>query len=352
MLDAAKTDGSLTADAETRLAVFHERLRGAAGLAAAARWECDRAGRVTWAEGEGAPAVGAPLSDFEPGSPLATAFGRRVPFRHLEDGNCRLSAVPFYSTNGRFLGYRGTCSAGSRPAPVRSLFDTGASIDAFAHLAHEVRTPLTAIMGFAQMIEDETLGAVNPDYCRKAGSIVESATRLLDAVDDLADAAQLEQGRFAVNDGSSDIAALLTRAVAALTPEAQRKGVTLTLATAGGLSPAGVEERLLGRVLDRTLTSLLAASREETLVVGVRAADRGAEILVSRPLSLQTFSATQLLDPAQPIPLQDAPVPLLGLGFGLRLAARLLAAVGGRLVIDPGVIRLEIPGIAKLGHIA
>ena len=338
------------ADAEARLSA----LSWSPTHAECGRWECDRVGRVLWSEGPCVPPHGTLIGDFKHDRPLAIAFSRRAPFRDVDGADgVRISGVPFFSpVGGRFMGYRGTARRSGAAGAVRGLFDTGASVDSFARMAHEVRTPLTAIMGFAQMIEAETMGAASAEYCERAAAIVESATRLLDAVDDLADAAQLEQGRYAVVDGASDVASLLEAMVEGFRQTAVRHGVQLVLAVAGRLPEVAIDERLLSRALDRTMAALLAAAGDETLPIGVRAVEGVIEVLLSRPASLAGLSAEALLDPARQIVLPGAPGPLLGLGFGLRLASRLVEAAGGRFIIEAEMIRLEIPGIAKRAGIA
>lgn len=68
-------------------------------------------------------------------------------------------------------------------------------IDLLNQLSHQLRTPLTAIVGFSEMIADETLGPVHPvGYAEYARDIRHAASNLLDAMNNLVDTTLAEYG--------------------------------------------------------------------------------------------------------------------------------------------------------------
>ncbi|WNK01267.1 HAMP domain-containing sensor histidine kinase [Thalassospiraceae bacterium LMO-JJ14] len=68
-------------------------------------------------------------------------------------------------------------------------------IDLLNQLSHQLRTPLTAIVGFSEMIADETLGPVQPaGYAEYARDIRHAASHLLDAMNNLVDTTLAEYG--------------------------------------------------------------------------------------------------------------------------------------------------------------
>ena len=334
-------------EAEAKLSSFSHRLQS--HLDSDGRWESDRAGRVIWTDGQPLATPGDAIGCLDVDTPLTAAFERRAPFRDLDNGaGWSLSAVPYFETgSGRFLGFRGHARRTVAAVSARDLFGTGASADAFANMAHEARTPLSAIMGFAQMIEAETLGEAGEDYRSHAAAIVRNATRLLDAVDDLASAAQLEQGRYPVIQGSTDVGDLLARLVERHAPLAARRSVRIDALVPPDIGSSPIDSRLLNRAFDRVAAALLTVASEETLAIAARRAGDWIEVVVSRPHAIAGRSPESLLDPARLVPDANGFSAVLGLGFGFRLASALITATGGAFVIEAECVRIRIAAIAK-----
>lgn len=300
------------------------------------RWECDERGRLTWLDGP-APAEieGSSLFDLDGAVEFWERFSRRAPFREASvtiDGvGCRLSGVPRFDREGRFVGYRGIAQGegGGRLAG-----------DDLAKVAHEVRSPLNAIMGFAQIIENETLGPAPELHRREARRILDQATRVLAALDDLTDVARLDQG-LRVTGGAADVATLLTRVAARYMPVAEARGAGLVLSQPGTAGTACTEPRLLERALSRlTAAALSVAAADETLLLGARRRDGLVELSLTRPAALEGVSEERLMDVAA----DAAPeIPPIGLSFGLRLVHRLAEAMGGTFGIEAQRFTLMLP---------
>ena len=70
-----------------------------------------------------------------------------------------------------------------------------------ANMSHELRTPLNAIIGFSEVTRSEIFGPLGDDkYKEYIGDIQDSASHLLDLINDILDLAQIESGKFELND--------------------------------------------------------------------------------------------------------------------------------------------------------
>ena len=174
------------------------------------RWESDESGEIAWVEGVPRGAViGRSIARAgeagEIDSRVERAFSLRMPFRDatlelaegsIVGGSWNISGMPaFDPASGRFAGYRGiaerACAEAGGEQPMFPVRDP----DSVRELAHEIKTPLNAIIGFAEIISGQYLGPADRPYRERAQEIVAQAQLLLTAIDDLDFAARLHSQR-------------------------------------------------------------------------------------------------------------------------------------------------------------
>lgn len=261
-------------------------------------------------------------------------------------GSWRIAGVPdFDAASGRFIGYRGVARR-----PARHQRAEASASDQLRTLVHELRTPLGAVSGFAELIDTELLGSVPPVHRARAGAIRGEAGRLLAAIDDLDTAARLEGDALKLTPGSVALAPLIDRVVADLKPLAELRGATLE---AGGERAAvAADDRATERLLARLLAALVAVAEPgERIGVEVRRAGGRVAIAADRPRALADIAGEALFA------LDGAAVeggPLLGTGFTLRLVRNLAAEMGGALTIGADALTLRLPAalVADMGRTA
>jgi len=72
-------------------------------------------------------------------------------------------------------------------------------------MSHELRTPLNAVIGFSQLIREQVMGDVSPQYVDYAASIHTSGQHLLELVNDLLDVASIESGSMVLHEEPVDL---------------------------------------------------------------------------------------------------------------------------------------------------
>ena len=327
----------------------------AADAPALFRWECQPSGEIAWVDGAPRGAlIGRSIARAEGGGGIdheaARAFQMRAPFRDavlvlpgdgLVSGEWKISGVPaFDPADGRFAGYRGIAMrdlATAAPAPSLAA-DVLADPDSLRELVHEIKTPLNAIIGFAEIIDGQFLGPADRRYRERAADIVVQARLLLGAIDDLDFAAQLHSS---TNSGQrrSDLGEQLHSLAVSLRELASPRDVELDISRPPSALPCRVEPELLDRLLYRLSATVIEHARGgEQLRLAVDQARGQCRFSISRPEALRTATEQQLFDASATGEGSD-----LRIGFTLRLVRGLARIAGGDLATTSAGISLTLP---------
>jgi len=327
------------------------------GSPALFRWECGPGGEIAWVEGAPrGPLIGRSIArqqesdDDRVDVDVIRAFAVRAPFRDAllrvggagpVAGEWKISGVPaFEPSDGRFAGYRGVALRDARPvAAAATLEETVPDVlsdpDSLRELVHEIKTPLNAIMGFAEIIEGQYLGPADRGYRERAAEIGRQARLLLTGIDDLDFAAKVHSAKGATRE-RVDLATLLDRAAGELKDVAGKRGVQVIATPPRGDVPAAVEPELADRLLLRLFTALAErAAPGDKLQVWTELVNGSARISVTRPAVLGAIPDSELFG-------GEGGDGLPG-GFSLRLARGLARIAGGDLVSSRDAFALVFP---------
>jgi outer membrane biosynthesis protein TonB len=327
------------------------------GAPALFRWECQPSGEIAWVDGAPRGAlIGRSIARAEEESggrldrEVVRAFAMRAPFRDaglmvpgdgVVSGEWKISGVPaFDPADGRFAGYRGFAMRDVPPAAPAMAGgpDLLADPDSLRELVHEIKTPLNAIIGFAEIIEGQFLGPADRRYRERAADIVLQARLLLGAIDDLDFAAQLHAST-AAGERRSDLGHQVESLAVSLRELAGSRRVELDIARPPQVQTCRVEPELLDRLLYRLCSTVIEhAGRGERLRLAVDRAGRNGRFSISRPRALQGATDYQLFDATSAGEGSD-----LRIGFTLRLVRGLARIAGGDLTTTGAGITLTLP---------
>ena len=324
------------------------------GAPALFRWECGPGGEIAWVDGAPRGAlIGRSIARVQESDgdrldeDVVRAFAMRAPFRDgglklagdgLVSGAWRISGVPaFEPSDGRFAGYRGIALRETPAAPVYAAPEVLADPDSLRELVHEIKTPLNAIIGFAEIIDGQYLGPADRRYRERAAEIVGQARLLLGAIDDLDFAAKVHPQR-----GSSgarvDLAELIERAAPSLRTLAAERKVELEIATSQRIAPAAVEPELADRLIFRLCSAVIERGEAgERLRLSLDQSGNQARFSISRPAALRGVSDRQLFDAGASGDEQPAA------SFSSRLIRGLARIAGGDLVTSAAGLTLVFP---------
>ena len=332
------------------------------------RFEADEYGTICWVEGAPLGAIvgvdiAEPAFDDGPGPDAygAAAFRQKMPLENARmrlcgapaiAGDWRINAAPFFDgVSGRFNGYRGILR---RPNLSEVALIPESHVNEAEHiqqLLHELRTPLGAIIGFSEIIEQQLFGPVTEDYRILAGNILHDAERLMSGFDDLSTAATIETGTYQAEDGVTECDWLSQRLAERLHGLSDLLQVTLNLVHAQPVRPFAIDHQLAERLFSRLLSAIIIGCEPGEVLEGRFRTELGPNAVnrfeLSMPKKLVELQEGELFGSGPGTIDQNEAAPLLGLGFSLRLVRSLVRNVGGDLRLANQALIVSVPAVSN-----
>lgn len=240
---------------------------------------CDDAGRVTSLNpraGELMPGLRVGGAAHGPGGPLpalSEALAGEVTVDRERDRTLAVTAA-------RLAGPEGGTVWTLRDITERARLEQAKS-DFVATASHELRSPLTSIKGFVELLQ---AGGDNlTDRQREFLAIVlDSTDRLVELVAELLDIARIESGQYEINPRSVDLRETVEEVAAMLAPRLQEKRQRLELRIAEPRPPALADPARIRQVLTNLVTNAHQYTGEGgTIAVALEGDARATAITVS-----------------------------------------------------------------------
>ena len=130
-----------------------------------------------------------------------------------------------------------------------------AKSDFVSFVAHELKTPMTSIRGYADLLYSGVVGELNENQRNFLGIIRSNVERMAALVSDLADISRIEAGRLQLNFQRVSVAERVQEVVQSLGPQIEEKGQTLTLEVPEDLPEVWADPMRLTQVLSNLLSN-------------------------------------------------------------------------------------------------
>jgi signal transduction histidine kinase len=204
-----------------------------------------------------------------------------------------------------------------------------------AHVSHELRTPLDAVIGYLQLIDEETFGAVPPPLCEPLQRVRVNTQMLMRLTNDFLDLSRLDASKLQLHLEDLSLAPICAEAVELVSAQLRGKEVDL-------VQDVPVEARVhadrdrVRQILVNLLSNAikftkrgriemrLGDSRDGVVVLDVR--DSGAGIPVEEQQAI-----------FEPFHRGSAARDVGGVGIGLTLSRQLAEAMGGAMGVSSRV---------------
>jgi signal transduction histidine kinase/ActR/RegA family two-component response regulator len=206
-----------------------------------------------------------------------------------------------------------------------------------AGMSHEVRTPLTAILGLSEILRIGAVGKLSAEQAELVVGIEESGRHLLALINDLLDIAKIEAGRFALERGPTMLRSTCEASIRMLGELATKKGLRVALALDPDVELVLADERRLRQALINLISNAIKftpAGAEIGLDVRGDTEDEAVYLAVwDRGIGIAADDATRLFQPFSQIE-RESQRQETGSGLGLVLVAQLIALHGGSVTLE------------------
>lgn len=186
-----------------------------------------------------------------------------------------------------------------------------------AVLAHELRSPVGAILGYSELLDDGTIGRMDSRSSETVGRIANAAEQILRLVEGIEDSARDDDDAALPREVPT--ARLLAYAADVMRLEAEMRNATITVEGSDAVL------RSCGDAADRglllALGAAIKASAGRNIRVSARTEGNGRTIIAVSGTGL----GVEADDP------ERAPAPMTGAGLRITLARRILTPIGGSL---------------------
>jgi signal transduction histidine kinase len=140
-----------------------------------------------------------------------------------------------------------------------------------SNIAHEIRTPMHGILGFADMLKTASLST---EQMQEYISIIEkSSARMLNTITDLIEISRIESGQTEVNLSLVNIDGQLDSMYAIFKPEADKKGIHLTINNGSDIEDSHLrtDREKLDTILTQLLKNAIKYTKKGSIEMGYNA---------------------------------------------------------------------------------
>ena len=132
--------------------------------------------------------------------------------------------------------------------------------------SHELRTPMSAIKGYVQMLLRQTLGDINEEQKNSLDVILRNTNRLDGLIQDILDVSRLESGTMKFISGKTDIKTLVGQTAETMQPFAGRKEITISADIEEGVPNLIVDGERIKQVMMNLVSNAIKFSPDGSIV--------------------------------------------------------------------------------------
>ncbi len=212
-----------------------------------------------------------------------------------------------------------------------------AKSDFLSSMSHELRSPLNAILGFAQLMISET-PPPTPSQVASIDPILRAGWYLLELINEILDLAQIESGKLALSLEPTSLAEVMLECQDMIEPQGQKRGIVMTFPSFDVPCYVEADRTRLKQVIINLLSNAIKYNRPQGTVRVDCAANTPNRIRISvrdTGEGLPPEMLTQLFQSFNRLGRETTAEE--GTGIGLVMSKRLVEMMGGTIAVESTV---------------
>lgn len=272
----------------------------------------------------------------------------RLSMRTFADGNphvIRVTKFPIHDASGEIAKIGSVSVDITEQINIQEKLEaTNKRLDAanraksefLAHMSHELRTPLNSVIGFSDMMRSETMGRLgNQTYLSYAGYIHNSASYLLDMINDILDISKIEAGELHIEDTPVNLVDLIEESLTLASELVSEKSLDVSSVIEDDIPRLLADERMVKQVLVNLLSNAQKFTPDGGRIVISAKCDQDQKILLSvkdTGIGIDERDIPRALEPFEQVR-QSANLSHSGTGLGLSLSKKLVELHGAEMFV-------------------
>jgi PAS domain S-box-containing protein len=209
--------------------------------------------------------------------------------------------------------------------------------DFLSSMSHELRSPLNAILGFAQLMETES-PAPSPSQMESVGRILQAGWHLLNLINEVLDLAKIESGKYSLSPEPVSLSEVMVECQGMTEGQAVKRGLELRFPQFDLPCFVHADRTRLKQVLINLLSNAIKYNREQGRVEVTYSRSTPGRVRISvqdTGAGLAPDKIEQLFQPFNRLGQEDSGEE--GTGIGLVVAKQLIQLMGGVIGVDSTV---------------